>query len=99
MQPQFNENQEHDCDTIPDVSVDRRTHRRVKTNKSAVIRIGDWNICACVIKDISKSGAKLLVLNSCWVPKQFVIYGLAGNVWVTADKVWQDDQQIGVKFS
>ena len=78
--------------------MERRRSQRVNTNKFATIILGDQDLCACVIKDVSDSGARLLVLNRNWVPKQFEIQGLDSEKHITVNRVWQDEQQIGVSF-
>lgn len=78
---------------------DRRQNERIHINRSVKVMLGGSEICRCVIKDLSASGAKLLVSNSNWVPKEFEIEGLVLNARVPAKKIWMNDQVLGVEFA
>jgi hypothetical protein len=78
--------------------VDRRKSARICISKQVTINFKGLKLCNCIVKNISTTGAQILVTNQCWVPKQFFIYGLLANELIFVSQVWNKGQQIGVKF-
>ena len=82
------------------VAHERRRHKRSKLNRYSTIRLKSGSlVCSCVIKDISKTGARLLVANRTWVPSSFSITGKHGDESYEVQKVWSKGEEIGVRFS
>ena len=62
------------------------------------IQINGAKICNCLVKNLSETGAKLLVPGGCWIPSAFDIIGLIDDLPVKARRVWNSDGEMGVSF-
>ena len=75
-----------------------RREERTETSLLAMIRLQDGTEIPCVVKDVSKSGAKLGIPRGCTLPKtfMFMINGRDLNYLVTLE--WQRDRYAGVRI-
>lgn len=78
--------------------IERRKSKRISASKQVTINFEGLKLFNCIVKDISNTGAQILVANQCWVPKQFFIHGLLTNELILVSQVWNRGQQIGVRF-
>ncbi len=77
---------------------DRRRFLRFQSNKQAAIKLRETLLCDCIIKDISETGAKLLVSQRNWIPRQFEITVLSRDLALPAKRVWRMGEKVGVEF-
>ncbi len=83
-------------------SVQTRESRRIKRHTVAwrgAISFGvDRKPVPCVIRDISTSGAQLLVAKGQQVPERFLLKVGDSAKMFRSQVVWRDGQSLGVKF-
>lgn len=78
---------------------DKRKAKRRSVRYSAWLRLADGAQAACVLSDISETGARIMVDDSALVPDKFVlILSANGAARRSCAVVWRRQQQIGVKF-
>ena len=76
--------------------MDKRIDPRRVISYRAYIRTGiDLPLVACTVRDISDTGAQLLVPSD--VPEKFLLY-LSANVIRRCAVVWRREKKIGVRF-
>lgn len=78
--------------------LDRRISKRIECNIHAAIAINGVEVSNCIIKNISSGGARLLIPNGRWVPKEFEIVGLIPKLPIRTQKVWRRGEAMGVRF-
>ncbi|GJD83385.1 PilZ domain-containing protein [Methylobacterium haplocladii] len=82
---------------VRDFHVDRR-EERTEANLIAVIRLPDGSDIRCVVKDVSKSGAKLGIPRGCALPETF-LFKVNGRDFVFQVRLaWQRDCYAGVRI-
>lgn len=82
---------------VSDFHVDRR-EERTESNLIAVIRLPDGTEIPCVVKDVSKSGAKLGIPRGCVLPENFM-FKVNGRGFVFRVRLaWQRDSYAGVRI-
>jgi hypothetical protein len=77
----------------------RRNHTRRSCFLPAVIKLGSAKISDCIVKDISATGARILIPNGIWEPSGFVLDIGPSIGAVNVSKVWSSKGMMGVKFS
>ena len=77
---------------------DRRTSDRIDVRFAADIVVADIRLRDCVVKNLSKTGAKLIVPVSTWVPETFELHCQKGSFKIPAAKVWEKAGEIGIRF-
>ncbi len=78
--------------------IERRLSPRQKWNKLARIYLRDAFIVDCIVKDISRSGARLLLANENYVLDGFHIQVSGTTRKLKVAKVWKDGAVVGVRF-
>ena len=89
----------YDSEYAANQLIERRKSKRIDVNKKAMINLAGLSVCSCIVKDVSNTGARILVSNHSWVPRQFLIDGLLPDERILVSQVWQEGEQIGVEFS
>jgi PilZ domain len=72
-------------------------HKVLKTAK--IISLDKKTVLTCTIRDLSESGAKLMVEISSAIPNEFSFYQLSDNTVREAKVAWRRAGQIGVHFT
>jgi hypothetical protein len=88
----------HDAHEKLPACADKREHPRDATHDlSEIILDGRTYGIACLILDVSSSGAKLEV--SCGeLPKRFILANYTKRTKTLCRQVWRDNRLVGVKF-
>ena len=86
---------------VVDVTEDeKRVAARRKVLKAAkIVSLDLKTVLTCTIKDMSETGAKLVVEISSAIPNVFYFYLLSDNTIRDATVVWRRSGQIGVHFT
>ena len=85
---------------IEAIKDEKRVATRRKVLKAAKIVSFDMKtVLTCTIKDMSETGAKLVVEISSAIPNVFQFYMLSDNTIRDATVVWRRSGQIGVNFT
>lgn len=77
--------------------VERREPRN-ETNWIALIRLLDGTELSCIIKDISKSGARIGVPQSCELPETFMLKVIGRNFVCLVKLAWRRGNYAGVRI-
>lgn len=77
-------------------TADRRQHKRIALLHSASLREGE-RIADCVIRDISVSGARLIIERRLGRERELVL-DIAGVGGLNGRLVWQRADQAGIRF-
>ncbi|MCF1503391.1 MULTISPECIES: PilZ domain-containing protein [Afifella] len=78
---------------------EKRSEHRARALKSAKIVLNDrHSTIDCVVRDLSKGGAKLKVTNPVAVPESFELLLESDNVMLKAEVIWRKGDQVGVQF-
>lgn len=78
--------------------LDRRISTRSQTDLRAVIRLPDGEV-ACVIRDRSLGGARLVLAVDRALPPTFELVELKSGKVRAAELIWTDARQAGVRLS
>lgn len=76
----------------------RRRAQRSPCNFVADISFGDVFLCRGIIKNISLTGMRLLVLDKAWLPSEFQISSEIFEAPRKVRTVWVNKEHVGVKF-
>lgn len=77
---------------------DRRQHNRVNCNLSAKVHIGTVGVYKCIVKDISKTGARILLPSGSWEPVSFGLEITGIETKIPVKKIWSCNGMIGLAF-
>ena len=77
----------------------RRAMQRSRCAFSAMVTFAGVNLCNGIIKDISLSGARLLVPGNAWLPSEFELVSEVFENPVRVRTVWANREHVGVKFT
>jgi hypothetical protein len=83
--------------TATNDDTDRRRHKRFNLLHSASLREGT-RVVDCVIRDISLSGARVLVKRRSVTERQELVLDIEGVGLLHSRIVWQREDQAGVQF-
>jgi len=83
---------------MSDNTVERRAVRRHKVLKGATVSFDDSGV-ACVVRNLSTSGATLELASSISLPTSFTLEIKADQFIRRCRRVWSRDKHIGVAFS
>lgn len=75
-----------------------RLDPRQPVSRSAKIRLGDGKTMPCRIADVSRSGAKLLVEHSEWLPQVFELHDIFSGSDCIVKIMWRSPTSVGVRF-
>jgi hypothetical protein len=75
----------------------KRSRRRV-LKEGKIIFADGMRLIDCTIRDLSESGARLLIANSVSVPETFRLFEKSSGMVYPASVAWRQPSAIGVKF-
>jgi hypothetical protein len=81
-----------------DASGEHRGARRLRVLKSAKIVFDDWRAIDCTVRDISETGAKILVGGTHTLPHKFNLLMVSENTIRPVQIAWKHNDTIGVAF-
>jgi len=76
-----------------------RSDHRQRTLKAAKIILTDWTTMDCVVRDISKGGARIALGDAVSLPHEFRLLLVSTNTIVPVQLLWQRGQTAGVGFT
>jgi hypothetical protein len=76
--------------------MERRQTSRSQAQKAGVMAFEDGTSCACIVKNISRCGAKLSLLQSRLVPNEFSL--TIGHTKSRVRTIWRTRFHVGVEF-
>lgn len=79
------------------MSLNRRVHPRSLTDVRATVELAEDISLACVIRDRSDGGARLVFVQACGLPPTFRLRVL--QQVSNAELIWSDGRQAGVRLS
>jgi hypothetical protein len=79
-------------------TIERRAVGRHKVLKGATISF-DGNGVACIVRNLSTSGATLELANSISLPSSFTLEIKADQFIRRCRRIWSRDKRVGVAFS
>lgn len=91
--PNFWQNLSHELSDF-----DRLDKRYTTLVPARIMLSGDDKGIRCVIRDISKSGMRILVGDTSDIPDFFTIKAEQSNKVYSCEAVWRRDEEIGVRF-
>ncbi len=78
---------------------ERRDSTRKDADEYALTLLqGSENAIACVVKDISDTGARIMISADCFVPKLFKLCIPERDVIAECEYVWREGDEIGLRF-
>ncbi len=84
--------------TVPGNS-ERRTSFRRRALMGGTLRYRTQPAThSCVVRDISTSGARLVMTGAAWLPENFELEIRHRDLRVNARAVWRKDEEIGIEF-
>lgn len=75
-----------------------RREERKPVSRPAKIELGEGQVLSCRIADTSRGGALLLVENSEWLPKSFVINDTFSGTRRRVRVKWTSPNRVGVQY-
>ena len=73
---------------------------RARVLKSAkIVALNNWSLVDCVIRDISKTGAKIICKDQAAVANEFRFFVPSDNTICYAKVVWRRDDLLGIEFT
>jgi hypothetical protein len=79
---------------------ERRKHPRRRVLKEGKIVFADGlRVLDCTIRDLSETGAKLLISNTVGLPDHFLLYEKSAGLLYPASIAWRQPNSVGVEFS
>ncbi len=76
-----------------------RAHPRYRTFLAAKIRVKDGPDILCVVRDMSKSGARLVIDPAAQVPCDIELHVLTRSEVFQGQVVWRERDLVGMKFT
>ena len=77
----------------------KRVDQRLKVLKEAKVMLTDWHSVDCIVRDIGTGGARLEFAGPVYLPKQFRLRIISGNVTIPAAPAWQNRREAGIRFT
>jgi hypothetical protein len=78
----------------------RKTRRRIVQHPAVVLNRDGSISCLCTMKDVSATGAKLVLAEQSEIPDEFtLLLSKYGNVRRRCQISWRSDTEIGVRFT
>ena len=75
----------------------RNSQRKRQLKKAKIIH--DVGSIPCVIKDLSETGAKLLIKDQFLLPSEFTLHADGNGFQTKCEIVWKQEDLVGVKFT
>lgn len=76
----------------------RKTTRRRVLKEGKIIFADGMRVIDCTIRDLSDTGARLLIANTVGVPETFHLFEKSSGMVYPASVAWRQSSAIGVKF-
>ena len=76
----------------------RKTARRRVLKEGKIIFADGMRVIDCTIRDLSDSGARLLIASTVGIPDTFHLFEKSSGMIYRATVVWRQPSAIGVKF-
>jgi len=76
----------------------RKTARRCVLKEGKIIFADGMRVIDCTIRDLSDSGARLLIANTLGVPDTFHLFEKSTGMVYPATVAWRQPSAVGVKF-
>ena len=80
-------------------SAEHRAARRQRVLKSAKLVFDDWRAMDCTVRDISESGAKIIIGGGHVLPHRFKLLMISDNTIRPVQIAWTHNDAIGVAFT
>jgi len=77
----------------------RKQSRRRVLKEGKIVFADGLRVLDCVIRDMSESGAKLLIANTVSLPDAFYLFEKSSSLLYPASVAWRQPNSIGVEFS
>ncbi len=78
----------------------KRIAPRNRVLKSAkIVHLSNWSLVDCTVRDMSETGAKLIVGDQAAVPNDFRFLLTSDNTICNAHVVWRRGDMIGITFT
>ena len=77
----------------------RKVPRRRVLKEGKIVYADGLRILDCTIRDLSDSGARLLIANTVGLPDAFLLYEKSSGVLRPASIAWRQANAIGVEFT
>jgi hypothetical protein len=77
----------------------RRVAKRMRVLKSAKLVLDDMRSIDCAVRDISATGAKVLIGSSNNLPEKFRLFMVADSTIRDVEIAWKRHDMIGVNFT
>jgi len=77
----------------------RKVPRRRVLKEGKIVYADGLRVLDCTIRDISESGARLLIANTVGLPDAFLLYEKSSGVLHPATIAWRQANAIGVTFT
>src|SRR5690242_8858357 len=75
-----------------------RREERQPVSRPARIELDEGKSLACRIADISSGGALLIVPDSEWLPKSFIVHETFSNTRRRVQVMWTSPNRVGVRY-
>lgn len=80
------------------ILAERRKSERVECSLTANIYIGTTKMFRCLVKDISQSGARILLPSGSWEPNTMGLFLIESETKIQARKIWSSHGMMGIEF-
>ncbi|MFY0611880.1 MAG: PilZ domain-containing protein [Hyphomicrobiaceae bacterium] len=80
------------------INLDRRNHPRKNLNKPGILRVQDAGSFVCHVKDISLSGAMLLLVQPVIFPRIVRFFIPEDQFFAACKVIHQDGRRLGLQF-
>jgi 2-succinyl-5-enolpyruvyl-6-hydroxy-3-cyclohexene-1-carboxylate synthase len=77
----------------------RRVAKRQRVLKTAKIVLDDWRAIDCTLRDVSETGAKIIVDSTGHIPEKFRLFLSSDNTIRDVQIAWKQHNMLGVHFS
>jgi PilZ domain len=77
----------------------RRAAKRMRVLKSAKLILDDMRSIDCAVRDISSTGAKVLIVSGNNLPDKFRLFMVADSTIRDVEIAWKRHDMIGVNFT
>jgi PilZ domain len=86
-------------DKQPNAEDQRRVAKRQRVLKSAKIVLDDWRSIDCTLRDVSETGAKIIITSTSNIPQKFRVFFAADSTIRDAQIAWKQHDMLGVHFT
>ena len=76
----------------------KRQHLRSRVLKGAKIVIGDCSLFDCLVRDLTKTGARVKIANTVHLPDRFALSFDGGRSFRECAVIWREFAEAGIQF-